>query len=166
MQRLINKVHLNGSQKVVIRKLPTGVPGLDEILGGGRTPFAGRIVREIDRRMSRPAIDDRLGGLPGRIDHISPVKKRGVSDHAIIKKLFVACCRGDVTKLVVIKIHFYPASPDGRPWNFSPNLKTDRLLGLDMKDQSVGADRVSFIGVKNIERRAFEVNHDFRAVFG
>src|SRR6185312_5317585 len=35
---------VSNSSKVVIRKLPTGVPGLDEILGGGLPEFSFNIV--------------------------------------------------------------------------------------------------------------------------
>ena len=103
-----------------------------------------------------PSVEDRLSDLPSSLHHGSTVKKGGISEHAIVKKLFVTGCRRDIAKLAVIEIHLHPASPNGWTWNFSSNLKTDRFLGLDMKDQSVGADRVSFIGVKNIERRAFK----------
>ena len=35
------------SNKVAIKQLPTGVPGLDEILGGGLPEFSLNIIRGI-----------------------------------------------------------------------------------------------------------------------
>ena len=36
--------HTQGNERVTIRKMPTGVPGLDEILGGGLPEYSFNII--------------------------------------------------------------------------------------------------------------------------
>ena len=75
----------------------------------GRTIGAGNVVREVLRRVARPDVEDRLNGLPTRLNIVSALKQRRVTNHTIIDERLVTGVRLSLKIIFVGEVHRHVA---------------------------------------------------------
>src|SRR5580704_11408426 len=93
------------------------------------------------------------------------MKKRGISNHAIVQQLFVSGSRRPLAKLRVVEIEMYGVGGKRRAGYFSSHLKRDPFFRLNIKDQPVWGDHLVLVGPKQRQRRGLEPNHNLRHSF-
>src|SRR6516162_3526316 len=98
--------------------MPMMLIALNEACCRFGSPSACSIIWKISRRVITPSLENRGGGLPGRFNHIRPMKQTRVAYHAIIEQFFVSCRRLAVAELVVTKIQLYRPRTNGWPRDF------------------------------------------------
>src|ERR1700756_4142455 len=54
------------------------------------SPTAGRIIRKTSGRESFPNIQDGADHTPSGLDHVGPLKQRGIPYHAVVQQALVA----------------------------------------------------------------------------
>src|ERR1035437_960148 len=131
-----------------------------------RSPSSRSINRQLLARMAGPCSKNRVSHFPRRLHHIGSGEMRRITHDAIIEQLFVARGWSDFSKLRIVKVERYGACANGRSGHFGAHLQSDSLIGLDVHDEQVSAERGTFRAAKKRERRTLEPDHDLAHALG
>src|SRR4051812_10394371 len=114
------------------REPPRSPVSLNKHVSFFRTPGAGRIIWKVTSRNRFPNVKNGRNDSPACFDHICPLKKRGVADHAIVKKTFVTCCYLFLEVVAVIEVHVDRAHVNDRTRDLRAEMKGNAFVGLNV----------------------------------
>src|SRR5688572_11294946 len=74
-------------------------------VGPCRSPRAGRIIWKITGRKGSPHVESWRDDPPSCLDHVSPLKERGIADHAVEEKPFITGAYLLSEMVQIVKVH-------------------------------------------------------------
>src|SRR5947208_11551313 len=84
---------------------PAATVTLDQIICGVR-PFSARLVfAKALRTGLLPRIQERLHGLPSRLDAVGPLEQNVVADHAVVAQCLISVAGRDLEIVLIIELH-------------------------------------------------------------
>ena len=85
-----------------------------------------------------PVVEQGLHNLPAGHHIVSPLKQRGIPNHAVVDQGFVACTGRILEIVLVMKIHVYLTNRNIWPRNFCAKHQRCALIGLQLEHQRIG----------------------------
>ncbi len=112
------------------------------------------------RRKCLPHFLDRLNHIPGGLNHICSLKKRLITDHAVMQQALIAGCRSRMKLAGVIELHVDLANIHERSGNLCTHLNGDTLIWLNVDQQFIRVQVFHACIAKENERRSSEMDRD------
>src|SRR5436309_15905709 len=113
---------------------------LDELIGRGGAPGAGRIVREIARRDGAPDVQDRRGDPPRGLDHVVPMEEGRVADHAVVEQALVAGGGRRLAEIAIAEVEIDRDELDRGAGFLRLHPELDPLARLHLAAEAAGPD--------------------------
>src|SRR5690348_16333185 len=114
------------------------------------------------RRKRLPHFLDRLNHTPGGLNHIRPLKKRLITDHAVMQQALISGSRRSMELAGVIELHVDLANIHERSGNLCTHLDGDALIWLNVDQQFIRVQIFHACVAKENERRSSKVDGDLR----
>src|SRR5438876_5615871 len=137
---------------------------LEQLVRIPRPPAPRGIIGEIARRQCLPNVERWTNHTPAHLDHISELKQRSITDHAIVQQTLITSTGPSAEIISVLEIHVHCTQPHDRTGDFRRELQRNSLLGLDMKDELVGQKVLDWCIAEENKGRASELDHDLCAL--
>src|SRR6266850_3948662 len=146
-----------------LRVVPLSAVAFEQNIGFSRPPTAGRILWHRGAPGRAPDLENGIDERPGGFHAVAAIKKRSISADAIVEERGVGAARRAAKPFSIAEVHrdVSDAHLGSRP--FCPERNGDALVGLNMKDQTIGFNLAL---AEDDVRRAPELDHDFREALG
>src|SRR5260370_36653043 len=89
------------------------------------------------------------------------MEQRGVTDHVIVKQLFIARSRRPLPKLRVVKIKVHGVGRERRTGHLGSHLKRNPFFWLNVKDQTVWSNHLVLVITEQRQGRSLKATHKF-----
>src|SRR5258706_15387675 len=98
----------------------------------------GWVIRKSSWRQTLPDTPPGRDDSPTRLNHIGPLKERGVAAHAVVKQSFIAGA-GCLAEIVfVLEIHIHVTDAHDRSGDLGTESHRYALVRVNVKDKPVG----------------------------